>query len=401
MIINRRTTALISAILCCVALFIPGCESKNGSKSASQGSNANAKKITGSKEDLCRIVMVQNRSLYNREIEGNVIATVLSDGTGERIIASVDSMIARLRIDTDSNFNSWSNIPLVTRDLKKAVITIDYKKPPDTNHTLDNNIAIYDIPSQKWTFAFSSSDMEYSSLNKTPKLEYHYIREKIIFQATATLYVEKYSSIWRYNLMTGERNKFQELYHFRRFHLLPISSSECYVNFYRPKETEKNAKMHVGRFDFNTATLAPLPPSFDGFSIEANSVSEDGNTILVFHAGSLGQPWYREDTVTVTNKDDTLQIDTVFVFNRNLKKQKTIFFRNSGAIFKSDPIGKWLYFGDGCAIYRIRKDSIADNQQTTYDALTKKAEIVWIAPENNGRSFYYESFFVTRIADKP
>ena len=142
--------------------------------------------------------------------------------------------------------------------------------------------------------------------------------------------------------------------------------------------------------------LISLPDAFGFFRLEAGVVAEDGSTILLDRASA--------DAAVFHKRGEEFDVDgnpvqAVLVLDSELQERKSFFVRDGDVSFQLDPAGKWLYFGDGCTIYRRRLDSIGDRENASLDQLKAKAQLVWATPKQDERCNSCESFFVTRAAE--
>jgi hypothetical protein len=512
---NRSNSCILFAFFF-LAFFLIGCGKKSEFKSASQDNNTAAnvpvKKLTGSKEDLCRIVMVQNRHTENsgHEKEKNkfrFVYTILTDGTGGTIVADIDSIIKKIKTDADkrikpsgkqpiglgdpvydlvleyylkmlkntgktvdkndsSTFESFSpekkgdlydslmmeigrkrkkdlnprdsfvyallmrgpgkdeessaeqfrkkiedhvisdiKVPRVTKDLKNLIFSISYDNDyyGGIHRRLSDNLVIANLEQKRIEYVVKDSEEEFDPKEKmsdgSPDYPIQWIRHWGLLGNSSILFFNRIYSFYKIDYALNVRKSCSP--NVKVAGVMPVSPNECYVNYFDPPQSEPHSsKFHLGKLNVETGKLTPLPAIFDSLALDAYSVSEDCNTILLYRSTEPRIPWHRRDEVEVTKAEDTIQFDTVLVFDRDFKKKKSFILANSAADFELDPTGKWVYFGDRCTIFRYRLDKIADNERTSFEELQKKSETVWIAPQKNEICFSYESFYITSITDK-
>jgi hypothetical protein len=346
-------------------------------------------KITATKKDLCRIIMKQKRLLNENDKMDDrtttVITTLLSDGSGERVVANVDSIVKSLKSKYyDSVCNFQTNV-MISRNLDYLIFFTDYCD--SKSRLLTDNFVKYDLQTKKSELLISGTDYEYSIYDAPPQkpIEQH-VSEYAFFTKANTLFIKKAYSLWTINCKNGQKTKYQEGLTLSR--ILPVSGSECYANFHSPTDPPY-CKQHVGKFNIGTQRIEPLPAVFDSFFLTPADISENANTILIFRKTRF------------TGEENYHPFDTVYVFNQAFQRLKHfIVDKKEGAFYvNTDPNGKWLFFDNDNIIYRIRLSDITDGGTYTVKDFIAKSQCVYQAPTKNEIPYEIQGFFLTSVTE--
>jgi hypothetical protein len=110
---HRRLRFPVLQMSCVLVLLMPGCKRTSAppSRPENKVTTGRAPAISGAKEDLARVVMVQNRSVRkDGESSGGapkkVVFTVLTDGTGGRVVADVATVTQQLHAFADGKMGA-------------------------------------------------------------------------------------------------------------------------------------------------------------------------------------------------------------------------------------------------------------------------------------------------------
>jgi hypothetical protein len=344
-------------------------------------------KITATRKDLCRIIMKQKRLVNENDKMDDrtttVITTLLSDGSGERVVANVDSIVKNLETfyyDSVCNFQDYF---MIGRNLDYMVFMVGYCD--SKTRLLRDNFLKYDLHTKKSNLLISGTDYEYSIYNDAQKKPCNqYVSGFAFLQKENTLFIKKAFSLWAINCQNGQKVKYQR--NLSIIGILPISANEAYVTFFYPPDTP-NTKPHVGKFNIETQKMETFPATMDSFLLTPNARSEDAKSILIYHKTPF--------------QENGISFDTIYVFNQSFLKQKYFIVNEKEDTFSGtpDPKGKWIIFLSNNTLYRFRISDITDGSTYSIQDLIAKSQCIYQAPNKNEIPYKIEGFFLTSVTE--
>ncbi len=333
-----------------MVLFISlnGCkENKSLSDNSTIKKEDASLKINASKKDLAEIMLYQDywkdtvnlsRDVYTR------LLYVRSDGTISR------------EQELDGQFDvSWMK---TSNDGQYWVYTADTRK----------NLEVANIIEKTKKKIYDGTENAIGQDGK--KIKIHTSFDQFEIFKNMFVYSTGFDNITRYNLNTGQK----DFVNLKNTCFWPLAKSEtaCYYFGFLPNskddEVEGKPKRAIYHFDFNTKkeTLKKVLPF--KFRADNRAISENAEVAI----------FKMENKIKGEDGWDEYVNDSLYFYLNDFTERFSIAIEDNVNLLHIGPLGKWIYFRDDNAVYRISIIKLRERSIWNEKELIKSSECVYV-----------------------